>query len=139
MIDLSALRAQLASAVSPIPVGGAADFAAITETGLARAPALWVVPLHDHASANVLDCGVHQRLTVVFSVLYAVRDVRDATGQAAADSLDAVRASVWTALINWTPPGGEPITYARGDLFDFKNSILYWQDQFQTQTTVRAV
>ena len=140
MIDLSALRTLLTTALAPVPVQGAAEFAAISATGLARAPLVWCVPLDEHAEANVLNQGVHQQITVTLGVVYAVRDVRDAVGQNAADSLATLRADVFAALLNHVPTGGcDPVTYVQGGLLDFQNAILFWQDQFQTRYTLRVI
>ncbi|MDQ5910080.1 MAG: hypothetical protein QG599_2175 [Pseudomonadota bacterium] len=140
MIDLAALRTTLSAALAPVPVQGAIEFAAIAASGLARAPLVWLVPLDERGDTNVLNSGVHQQITVTLGVVYAVRDVRDAQGMNAADSLSALRQSVFTALLNHFPTGAtEPISYVSGGLLDFQNAILFWQDQFQTRYTLRAV
>ncbi len=140
MLDLGALRDTLSAALDPIPVAGAADFAAIVDTGLARAPALWLIPLQESAELNALNIGIHQRVTVRIGVIYAVRQVRDATGQAAADELSSLRTTVFTALLGQLPdPSAEPFSFHSGGLVQFVNSLLFWQDQFQTRYTVRAV
>ncbi len=140
MIDLAALRTTLSTALAPVPVQGAVEFAAIAATGLARAPLVWLVPLDERAQANVLNQGVHQQITVTLGVVYAVRDVRDAQGMNAADSLSTLRNTVLTTLINHFPTGAsEPLTYASGGLLDFQNAILFWQDQFETRYTLRVI
>lgn len=140
MIDLSAVRETLALALAPAPVQGAAEFAAITATGTPRTPLVWLIPLDEHAEANTLNLGVHQHITVTLGVVYAVRDVRDAQGQQAADSLAALRTTVFTALLDHFPADAtDPLTYVQGGLLDFQNAILYWQDQFQTGYSLRAV
>lgn len=140
MIDLSAVRTTLATALSPVPVAGAAEFAAIAATGLALAPQVWLIPLDEAAQANALNQGVHQQITVTLGVVYAVRDVRDAQGMNAADSLSTLRETVFTALLNQFPSGAtDPLTYAAGGLLDFQNAILFWQDQFQTRYALRVI
>ncbi len=140
MIDLAALRTTLSAALAPVPVQGAIEFAAIAASGLARAPLVWLVPLDERGDTNVLNSGVHQQITVTLGVVYAVRDVRDAQGMNAADSLSALRETVFTALLNHFPIGAaDPISYVSGGLLDFQNAILFWQDQFQTRYTLRAV
>lgn len=140
MIDLAALRDTLASALAPVPVQGAAEFAAIAATGTASAPQVWLVPLAEDAQANTLNLGVHQQITVTLGVVYAVRDVRDAQGQAAADRLTALRAAVFAALLNHFPAGATaPLTLSHGGLLHFQNAILFWQDQFETGYSLRVI
>lgn len=140
MLDLAALRATLAAALAPVPVGGAAEFAAIIETGAARVPALWLLALEESAQTNRLNQGVQQRVIVQVGVVYAVRDVRDAQGQAAAESLSGLRQTVMSALVGALPAGGaEPLIFERGGLLHFQNALLYWQDQFSTGYYLRAI
>lgn len=140
MIDLTTLRTTLSTALAPVPVAGAAEYAAITATGMALTPHVWLIPLTESAQANPLNQGVHQQITVVLGVVYAVRDVRDAQGMAAADSLSALRQTVFAALLNHFPAGAtDPLTYVAGGLLDFQNAILFWQDQFQTRYALRVI
>ena len=147
MLDWAGLRTYLAAELTPVPVAGAAEFAAITEASLPRAPALWVVPLRETAAANPLTGALHQRITVALGVVYAVRQVQDAIGGAASDSLTDLRSAVLSALLHWTPSlvtgaptaDPEPLVYAGGGLLHFANALLFWQDQFTTRYTVRVV
>lgn len=147
MLDWAGLRAYLATELAPVPVAGAAAFAALTEASLPRAPALWVVPLRETADANLLIGGLHQRITVTLGVVYVVRQVQDAVGGAANDDLADLRGAVLGALLGWTPAlatgaptaDPEPLVYAGGGLLQFANALLFWQDQFTTRYTVRVV
>lgn len=147
MLDLSALRDQLTVALDPVPVAGAAEFAAITDIALARVPAIWLVPLRETAAGTALIGATHQQITVTLGLIYAVRQVQDATGGAAADSLAGLRATAFTTLLNTTPAlisgaitaDPEPLIYAGGQVLRFMNALLFWQDQFTARYTLRVV
>jgi len=141
MLDLAAARDRLAAALSPVPVAGAADLAALLGGAIRATPAAWVVPLAESGGANELIGALHQQLTVTVGVVVACRNVADATGDAAIAELTDLRRAVREALLNWTPadlPGGEPFRFLRGGLLSFANAIVWWQDQFQVRYTLRA-
>lgn len=146
MLDLSALRTTLAAALAPHPVAGAAEFAAIADTLVARAPTLWLMPLRETAAGNPLVGALHQQITVTLGLVYAVRQVQDPTGAAAADSLVSLRCTAFAALLNTVPaliagaPAAhpEPLIYAGGQVLHFANALLFWQDQFTARYTLRV-
>ena len=142
MLDLVGVRQRLEIALTPVPVAGAAAFAVATAGSIRQTPAVWVVPGDETGGANTLIGALHQQVTAPIGVIFAVRNVSDASGDAAITDLAALRQAARTALLNWTPdhlPGGAPFRFLRGGLFSFQNAIVWWHDQYQTQYIVRAV
>jgi len=112
--------------------GGAADLAAARDD-LRIAPAAYVIPLRETPGRNELGEAIWQRVTVRLGLVLAVRNVRDARGEAAAEDLEALRQSVRAALLGWAPAmGHDPLEYGGGRLLALTNAILWWQDDFTT-------
>ncbi len=123
-----------ARATSLKHVAGAANLAAL-KSAPARTPAAWVVPVSESASANVsASIDVVQRIRRRFGVVIAVRDVRDATGEAALDGgLAQARSEIVAALVGWSPDAESgAIVAAGGRLLSFSSGALWWQDEFET-------
>lgn len=115
-------------------VGGAANLAAL-KSAPSRTPAAWVVPVSESAGANVsATIDVAQRIRRRFGVVIAVRDIRDATGEAALDGgLAQARSEIAAALVAWSPDQGSgAIMSAGGRLLSFSSGVLWWQDEFET-------
>ena len=137
---LPLITARLESTVSALRrVAGAADIAA-AEEDLKRMPAAYVLPLRERAGENYLDNAVSQRVARAFGVLYAVRNLRDARGDAAHVHLEELRTEGRAALLGWEPDDDhEPIEFRGGRLLRLTNPILFWQDEYETAHLVRAV
>ena len=120
-------------------VGGAAQYAQAA-ANLTNNPGAFVLPARDMPSANpFMNQVVEQVVPTEFAVVIGVRNLADATGAAAVDALSPVRASVRDALLGWTPDGAEMgCEFAGGELVDFINGVLWWNDTYRTQYTIRS-
>lgn len=121
-------------------VGGAAQFDTARH-GLARLPAAFVLPARDRASPNsFLSQGVvQQQIGSEFAVLIAARNLEDATGAATADELNALRAEIRAALLNWTPEGAEiGCEYVAGEILGFEDAVILWQEIYRTEYMIRS-
>lgn len=128
-----AVIARLSAQVSALKtVAGTAEFAG-AETAPKQLPACYVIPLVEKASGNDLETGVEQHVVVRFGVAIAIRNVKDARGQAGQAALKTVRDAISAALLGWEPATGyDPVLFGSGQLIKLGNSVLWWQDEFVT-------
>jgi hypothetical protein len=119
-------------------VGDAAQFAAVIDQ-LPDTPAAYVIPLNERAGPNRFASGaVHQEVEAQFGVVFAVRNVTDGRGAAAAADLSGLRAEVSAALVGWMPAGcSDLVIFAGGELVAFANGCLWWQDEYVTAYPMR--
>ena len=137
---LDGIAARIANEVPALRKVGVFVDLATAGDGMIQTPAAYVLPEAEDATANAIIGGVAQQVTVSFAVLYAVRNVSDAAGEAALDDLETVRAGVMAALLGWDCGTGIPIEYGGGAVTDVDpNRVLWWQDRFITGTYVRSV
>jgi hypothetical protein len=132
-LNLSPIIARLSERVAGVnQIGGAARYASATLDTKAI-PAIFVVPLSDVASGRMWTGSTQQAVKATFGVLIGARNLMDDKGGAAQGSLLKMRESVTEALLGWVPPGcSMDITYNSGRLLDITNSIVWWQDDFET-------
>jgi len=121
-------------------VGGAADLPG-AEDALKQVPAAFVMLLAESAAANELLSGaLSQRVVVRFAVLIAASNLNDATGEAALATLVPLREAVNAMLLNWQPhPSFDPCEFARGQLLQVADRVLWWQDEYVTAFYLRKV
>lgn len=122
-------------------VGAAVDFDTAVRVGVPMDVCAFVLPGPQSPTENDGDvAGVLQEVACVFSVVTAVRNVRDATGEAAMDSLKPFREPLFDALIAWSPDADVfgPVTYAGGQQIAFANGTLFYQDDFVTSYFIRV-
>lgn len=123
-------------------VGKAAEIEAAMKQGrgVPASPAAYVVPISDRAARNRAATVVTvQELTTVFGVVIAVRELADAAGGLAAETLDTVRKAVRADLVGWVPEDGDdPIEYQSGDLVALANGVTWWLDQYVTRSHLRS-
>lgn len=119
--------------------GGAASFER-SAPALTTMPAAFVLPARETASANPFAAQlVQQEVTAEFVVLIAVRNLADDEGAAALEALAPVREAVLTALLGWVPDDAEAgCEYVAGDLLQFANGVIWWQDTYSTNFIVRS-
>lgn len=131
MIDavISRLDTQVAALKT---VAGTAEFA-VAETAAKQLPAAYVIPLADKASGNELETGVEQHVVARFGVALAIRNIKDARGQAGQAALKTLRDAVSVVLLGWEPLAGyDPVLYVGGQLIKIGNGVLWWQDEYVT-------
>ena len=121
-------------------IGGAADLEAIAN-GVVPTPSCYVVMTRETASDIDLVGGFEQAITVGFSVVIAVSNLRDATGGSAIDVLDALRKQIKSALHRWVPDpaNGEAVRFDSGALVRFDDGLLWWLDEYRVLTYERIL
>lgn len=113
-------------------VSGTADINA-ADAGLVPIPAAFVLLLSERASPNQIVTLVAQRVVIRFGVALAVQNLRDPRGQKAATDLRTLRLAVMTALYGWQPrPDYDPCEFGGGQLVEFSDQRLWWQDEYLT-------
>ncbi|WP_420553978.1 phage tail terminator protein [Neptuniibacter marinus] len=138
--DTALIERHLADEVSAVQsVGGAADYAAVTEMRGFRHGTAYVVLAQEVNTADPdAQPGARQRgksqALVTFGVIVAVRNYRDSTGDAAKKDAMPLIGSVRKALLGWTPDLGimRPIAWKQGDVLDYDKNTLLWIDVFTT-------
>jgi hypothetical protein len=141
LFDPQLVIARLASEVPALrKVAGSADFAGAAPD-LKQTPAAYVIELSNRAEPNSLaTIAVSQQNTVLFGVILAVQNLRDATGQKAGTDMRLLREAVMTALIGWEPdPDYDVLEYSAGRLLQLDNLVLWWQDDYFTRILERSV
>lgn len=88
---------------------------------------------------NQLINAVSQRLVETYSVVFWTAVAGDATGDAVIDQIETKRAAVMNALLGWAPDAEHsPLYYAGGAMTHFDAGAALWEDQFTTDSYLRA-
>lgn len=121
-------------------VGGAAAYAKAIRGTVLIVPAAWVVEVAGRPQPNPFGNQiVQQELRPRVGVVIAAQNKFDARGGAAHEDLQDLREAVFAKLLNWAPFADHAgFEYAGGALLDFDDQVLFWQDDFETQTTIRS-
>ena len=130
-------------------VAGAANFETGVETvvsftdasGNLQYPNAIVIPLGSEARDNELPHGpaLEQIVTETFAVVVEFDASQDRRGQAGADQIDAMRYSLYAALLNWHADEArseEGLNYAGDEPLPFDRARLFWQFRFSLNVTV---
>ena len=120
-------------------VGGAAAFDRAMQ-GLTALPAAFVLPARETAGENAfMGQLVQQEIAAEFAVLIAHRNLADDEGAAAVDTLERTRLALRNALLGWPPfDGAGGCEYVGGELVQFDNGVLWWQDRYTTSYVIRS-
>lgn len=138
-MDLAPILARLKSTLTGFKlVGGSVDLESIG-AGVVPSPSCYLLPMSESAEDNALIGAFDQRLTVVFAVVTAVSNKRDAAGAAALGDLEPLRTQIKSALLGWQPDStiGEPVRFSGGALLKFEDALLWWSDEFRVTTYLR--
>lgn len=121
-------------------VAGMASYMRAVDAGLRTVPAAFVVPLQVPAEANpYMGQLVEQVVRPRIGIVLAVQNKVDGIGGRAADDVSALSALVRAKLLGWAPDEVHAgFEFAGGALLDFDNLVLFWQDDYVTQTTIRS-
>jgi hypothetical protein len=121
-------------------VKGAADFGAAGANGVKQLPSAFVVPLAETPGEQQLaSMATQQSVRALFGVIFAAQNLRDARGEKALDSIIALRTAVFTAVYGWQPSADfDPCEFAGGRILQLDNQVLWWQDDFVTQSIIRS-
>jgi hypothetical protein len=122
-------------------VAGAAGYVAAAQGGLRGTPAVFVFPLAESAQASPFATEVvQQEVTLRIGVVLAVQNKRDAIGGAAHESMDTLRDTIRGHLLGWAPDAASaPYEFGGGALLELDDQVLFWQDEYVTQTTIRSI
>lgn len=136
---IASVQAQLRTVAGLKLVGGAADFER-AQMGLTTMPAAFVIPARESAGDNAFGNQiVQQTVAATFTVALAVRNLADAEGAAALESLEPVRVAVRDALLNFVPEDcTDGCEYDSGELVAFANGVLWWADAYRTAYLLRS-
>lgn len=125
-------------------IGAAADYAAVQSLSSFRAPSAYVVLTTEEDVSPDVDAPQRrpsgaQQVESRFGVVVAVRNFRDATGDAATGDAAPVIGAVRAAIANWTPDETRyrPIRWLSGDVLDYDASTLLWVDAFVVRHFMR--
>lgn len=119
-------------------VAGAAALAAALQNGQFSHSA-YVFVSKVGAGDNQLANRVSQLVPVEVTAAYWVRNVSDATGEAAQEEIEDLRESVIAALLGWSPAGiASPFLYRGGEVIDFRFGTVLWADKFVINTYLRS-
>lgn len=136
-MDLSAFVDQLSATGVFRVVGSAAEFSSAADTA-PRTPCIYALPLGERAMPNVLLGAISQRTVCRIGLLIGTRNVRDASGQAAADSLGVLRAASLNSVLGWQPTAdATPVEFRDGRLMRFADGVLWWQDDYEYEWDLR--
>lgn len=134
-------------------VAGAAEYASGVEDQVwLPMPAAYVIPLEEEASENQSMNGLWQISTESVGIIVLLDNTADRRGQAPVATLDQVKASLFTAILNWRPdssadnatqPAGNPeqdhetrgFRLERGGIIAFDRARLRYQWDFALDVT----
>ena len=119
-------------------VEGAAELEHVIKSGVRVTPSAYVLPLSEAATSTAsATMIVTQKVTTSFAVVYAVKNLSDARGNKAIETiLRDLRLKTLAALVGWGPGSGfNQCEYAGGSLLRLAKGTVYWKDKFQTHHT----
>jgi len=121
-------------------VKGAADFGASAADGVRQLPCAFVIPLSESAGEQQLaTMATQQTVRTLFGVIFAAQNLRDARGEKALAGIIDLRAAVRDALYGWQPSADfAPCEFAGGRMLQLDDQVLWWQDDFATQSIIRS-
>lgn len=118
-------------------VAGAAEFKPLPETANLAVPAAYVLPLDDQAGSVAAMNGYEQTIRDGFAVVVCLSNRTDERGQAAADELDTIRATLWKALLGWEPDDDHGwVEYEGGEVVHMDRARLYYQFDFAAEMAI---
>lgn len=136
MTIVGSMQQRLAAIDPPVfsVVGGAADFAAIFESGQPKAyPAVFVF-VEEEQSSEERDTGpMLQRTEVDIAVIIVTKNLGDAAGAAASADVERLKADSRKALLGFVPGGAEdPLAHIAGNLIKARNGLVWHRDLYGT-------
>ena len=140
MIDVSPVIQRLTAQVPALRlVGGAARLEEALE-GIKTLPAAFALLARENAEPSpFMDQMVQQQVASYFAVVIACRNLSDASGKAAAETLEPLRHVIRQALLNWAPDvEHDGCEFDNGEMLNFVNKVLWWQDTYRTAYMIRS-
>jgi hypothetical protein len=112
-------------------VAGTAEFKPLEEAVNMSVPAAYVLRLDDEPGQRMAQNSVEQPLMEGLAVIVALSNTADERGQAAAETVDTIRASLWAALLGWQPTANHRgIEYQGMFLLHRDRSRIWYQFEF---------
>lgn len=125
--------ARLLDKVSTRHIYAAASLAAV-QAASPLMPAVFVLSTGEQGGdTRYLSGTVAQKRIASFTIISAVKNVRDAHGAAASSDMIQLRSQIDDALFGWTPDAAySPIIFSQGASAGFIDQELWWQDHYST-------
>lgn len=120
-------------------LGNSQDLAHALATGDVKSPSVYVVLSGDSPGPSELTGGISQLVGMDVAVVVLVHNLVD-TGEIGGDVLlREVRGKLFDALLNWAPPGCDPVEAGAGQrISGIDANLLIWQQDFTCQYLLRA-
>lgn len=126
---------RLKSQLTRVNIQAAASLAAV-QAAAPMLPAIFVVITGEQGgAARYLSGAVAQNRSLSFTLIAAVKNQRDAQGEAASIDMLALRKKIDSALFGWSPDAAvySPIIFNNGNTAGFIDQELWWQDHYSTE------
>ena len=103
-------------------------------------PHAFVLLASDDAGENQTVPIVSQRVAETVSVVVAFDNTLNQRGQDAAEAAEAMKKSLWTALLGWSPAAAtfDGFEYGGGRQIKVDRARLWWQFDFVTQRYIQS-
>ena len=138
-MQLAPIIARLTTEIQELNQVTAAGSVPLAVAAVKTFPSACLLMPRGMAGKNTRINAIDHRIEDQFSVIVAVRNVRDMAGLAAAEDIDALRPLVIDALLNWVPATDyDPIEYTGHQLIHYQDGIMLWADHFITRHHVRS-
>lgn len=123
-------------------IGGAAGYER-ARAEVRRVPAAFAIPLRENPGPNrYAGCKVGHRVASQFAIVILARDIAHDGGVKAVTEMEACRAEVHAATLNWEPaPEFEACIYIGGLLVSDigKDGMIAWQATYETAYQLESV
>lgn len=131
-IALAAWKAKLETVSELKQVGGAANLAA-TRADTRSVPAAFAILTGESSAANTTGTSIVSQVTTqTVGIIMAVTNERDRGGDAAMESLESLRASIFAALHGQMLTGAHsPVVHFQGAVQEWNAATLWFMDEFR--------
>lgn len=138
MIRTSLIITRIAAQVAALGnrVYGASEFAQTASDRSAKVelPQCWVIPAGFAEGADREFAGLADQPLEELSILLAVNNRVDRTGEAANDEMRTLADSLATALVGWVPDTSYTgMRLIRGNVFRLTDELVWWDFRYTTQ------
>ena len=111
-----------------------------TQPNSLQTPCVFVVPMAEKGSRNMVVGGFTQLIDAQIGVVICVRNHRDVRGESGHVELEKVRAEIRDILNDWLPPNCDlPMEFLQGQIAAYDNAVIRWNDVFTTAYYFRKI